>query len=221
MELERIDENTFLIHIEKQDLQVRGVSLMDLFTNPRGIEDFFQSIIEELDIEDQFDGSDAVTFQVMPHQDGLELYVTKSYRDEQTNQLNPFTSDSMRKVMEKIQKTMSEMTTEHAANKQPVQDTVPVVSKLDEVLLFADIEDFFDLVKHFPYTTDYAVLYEFEGRYVLHVETEENPQIDYSVDRALLMEYGEKVPLTGAVLAEYGKVIFPNNAFVAVREYFK
>ena len=35
----------------------------------------FYSILEEVDIDEEFKGSEAVTFQVLPKGDGLELFI--------------------------------------------------------------------------------------------------------------------------------------------------
>ena len=53
MEMEHINENTIRVMIGHEDLEERGVSFLDLLGNHREIENFFYSILEEVDIEDQ------------------------------------------------------------------------------------------------------------------------------------------------------------------------
>src|SRR5699024_10102742 len=48
----------------------------DLFSSYL-IESFFYGILEEVDLNDDFKDSDAVTFQVMPKNNGLELFISK------------------------------------------------------------------------------------------------------------------------------------------------
>ena len=86
MEMERINDDTFLLRIENQDLIDRGTSIPELLGNPGEIEGFFHSILEEMGVLHQFEDSDGLSFQIMPNADGLELYVTRIV-DMEMNQL--------------------------------------------------------------------------------------------------------------------------------------
>ena len=50
--------------------------------------------MEEVDIEEEFRGSEAVTFQVLPKGDGLELFISKNLPDEEISQSEDSTVDS-------------------------------------------------------------------------------------------------------------------------------
>lgn len=50
MEMEHINENTIRVLIGHEDLEERGVSFLDLLGNHKEIENFFYSILEEVDI---------------------------------------------------------------------------------------------------------------------------------------------------------------------------
>ena len=88
MEMERINDDTFLLRIENQDLIDRGTSIPELLGNPGEIEGFFHSILEEMGVLNQFEDSDGLSFQIMPNPDGLELYVTRivDMGDESTDE---------------------------------------------------------------------------------------------------------------------------------------
>lgn len=77
MEIEHINEDTIRVKIENSDLIERGVTFLDLLSNQKQIERFFYSILEEVDLDDEFKDSNAVTFQVMPKNNGLELFISK------------------------------------------------------------------------------------------------------------------------------------------------
>ncbi|HFU5430367.1 TPA: adaptor protein MecA, partial [Enterococcus faecium] len=94
MEMEHINENTIRVLIGHEDLEERGVSFLDLLGNHKEIENFFYSILEEVDIEEEFRGSEAVTFQVLPKGDGLELFISKNLPDEEISQSEDSTVDS-------------------------------------------------------------------------------------------------------------------------------
>lgn len=75
MEMKRINENTIRVLLNNEDLNERGITVLDLLNHNQQIEDFFYSILEgEVDADHQFQDNDLVTFQVRPQQDGLELY---------------------------------------------------------------------------------------------------------------------------------------------------
>ncbi|MDD7321582.1 MAG: adaptor protein MecA, partial [Limosilactobacillus mucosae] len=76
MEMKRINENTIRVLLNNEDLNERGITVLDLLNHNQQIEDFFYSILEEVDADHQFQDNDLVTFQVRPQQDGLELYIT-------------------------------------------------------------------------------------------------------------------------------------------------
>ena len=78
MEMKRINENTIRVLLNNEDLNERGITVLDLLNHNQQIEDFFYSILEEVDADHQFQDNDLVTFQVRPQQDGLELYITKT-----------------------------------------------------------------------------------------------------------------------------------------------
>lgn len=62
MEMEHINENTIRVLIESTDLEERGITFLDLLGNHKQIEDFFYSILEEVDVDEKFHESDAITF---------------------------------------------------------------------------------------------------------------------------------------------------------------
>lgn len=87
MEMERINENTIRVLIGNDDLQARGITVLDLLGNHKQIENFFYSVLEEVDTDHQFQDTDSVTFQVLPTRNGLELFISKNNKGVDTKQL--------------------------------------------------------------------------------------------------------------------------------------
>lgn len=77
MEMEKINENTMRVTLGKEDLAERGISILDLIGNQHDVEDFFYSILDEVDTDHEFRDNGAVTFQLVPSGDGVELFITK------------------------------------------------------------------------------------------------------------------------------------------------
>jgi Negative regulator of genetic competence, sporulation and motility len=49
MEMDRLNENTIRVILSTEDLQERGVTVLDLLGNKKQIESFFYSILDEVD----------------------------------------------------------------------------------------------------------------------------------------------------------------------------
>lgn len=54
MEMEYINENMICVLIGNEDLVDRGIIFFDLLGNYKDVENFFYSILEEVDVEDEF-----------------------------------------------------------------------------------------------------------------------------------------------------------------------
>lgn len=78
MEMEKINDNMIRVLLENEDLTERGITVLDLLGNQSEIESFFFSILDEVDKDHEFRNNEAVTFQLMPNRNGLELLITKS-----------------------------------------------------------------------------------------------------------------------------------------------
>ena len=62
MEMEKINENTMRVTLGKEDLAERGISILDLIGNQHDVEDFFYSILDEVDTDHECRDNGAVTF---------------------------------------------------------------------------------------------------------------------------------------------------------------
>lgn len=77
LQVDRINQNTLRVRMDAAELKKRGITMLDLLGNKSDIQKFFYSILEEVDKDHLFAGTDAVTFQVMPNGNGLELLISK------------------------------------------------------------------------------------------------------------------------------------------------
>lgn len=77
MEVNRIDENTIRVRIDKKELEDRGLKVLDLLGDKGKIQRFFYSILDEVDTDHTFGNNVPVTFQVMPNNGGLDLLISK------------------------------------------------------------------------------------------------------------------------------------------------
>lgn len=82
MEMEHINDDLIKVLIGVEDLEERGIDFLDLIGDQSRIEKFFYSILEEVDVDQAFYDSEAVTFQVIPSAEGLELYISRANLDD-------------------------------------------------------------------------------------------------------------------------------------------
>lgn len=216
MEMEHINENTIRVMIGHDDLEERGVSFLDLLGNHREIESFFYSILEEVDIEEEFQSSEAVTFQVLPKGDGLELFISKNMPDEEIGQNNESTLNSA-DVSEFLQGQM-------LANEEESDLTESTTaSEQRAIFVFNDFEQVIQLANDVQLESAWTDLYQLEERYylVVHFWMENLNQTDVENQYARILEFAEKSTRTAEALNEYGQQLMERNALERVKFYFE
>lgn len=223
MEMERINENTIRVLIENSDLEERGITFLDLLGNHKQIESFFYSILEEVDIDEQFQETDAVTFQVLPNRNGLELFISKNIlmqdgessleAEEFVEEENSFTEF----IKQQFQGTPLE---ENGSEKEETKNETVLT---DVVMRFNDFESLIELMKNHQFYGVQSDLYKFENSYFVHVKLlstyKRGSGVKFDISR--LLEYGEMSRLSAEYISEHGKKIITDNAFETVKKNFK
>ncbi len=216
MEMEHINENTIRVMIGHEDLEERGVSFLDLLGNHREIENFFYSILEEVDIEDEFRSSEAVTFQVLPKGDGLELFISKNLPNEEMlqNDENPLDSDDVTEFIQ--QQIMNNDTEEESSDR--ISDEI----EHQAIFAFDDFEQMIQLANNVELESAWTDLYLLDGVYYLavHFWMENLSQMDVENQIARVLEYAEKSDRTNDSLNEYAQLIMERNALERTKFYF-
>ncbi|HLQ41144.1 MAG TPA: adaptor protein MecA [Tetragenococcus sp.] len=236
MEMEHINEDTIRVSIKNEDLAARGITFLDLLGNRKEIENFFYSILEEVDVEEEFKGSDAVTFQVMPKGDGLELFISKNVSfdnidpyetygsyyspEEITDWLKHEDPENFEGYsQDEMMKWFKERAAEKSADSKQTTDTV---ARRSFVFAFDSFEEFIQSAKEVQLTEARTSLYTLDQLYYLKVDFKEDIT-DLSIDDQLahLFEFAKKKDLTPEYLAEHGQVIMADRALEQTRKYFK
>lgn len=89
--MERINENVIRVMLSIDDLRARGIDFTDMIGNQESIEEFFYLLLEEIDVDNHFRDSEALTFQIMPAPNGkLEIYITRADGDDYENMLENY-----------------------------------------------------------------------------------------------------------------------------------
>lgn len=220
MEMERINDDTILVRIENEDLQERGTSVPELLANPGEIEEFFHSILVEMDVIDQFEDSEGMSFQVMPNPEGIELYVTKYVEKKD---IEADSERFVRNLVDTIQHSLGHRMGKPKKEKKieaPVEKE-KTLEPLDCTVFFDSFEDFVQLAKMYPYNVQQSSLYRYSNYYFLHVYQEVFGGEDFTADLALLREFGEFSRVSWEVVQEYGEVMIKDKAIETAKKYFK
>ena len=220
MEMERINDDTILVRIENEDLQERGTSVSELLANPTEIEEFFHSILVEMDVIDQFEDSEGMSFQVMPNPEGIELYVTKYVEKKD---IEADSERFVRNLVDTIQHSLGHRMGKPKKEKKveaPVEEEKKL-EPLDCTVFFDSFEDFVQLAKMYPYNVQKSSLYRYSNYYFLHVYQDVIGEEDFTADLALLREFGEFSRVSWEVVQEYGEVMIKEKAIETAKKYFK
>ena len=220
MEMERINDDTILVRIENEDLQERGTSVSELLANPTEIEEFFHSILVEMDVIDQFEDSEGMSFQVMPNPEGIELYVTKYVEKKD---IEADSERFVRNLVDTIQHSLGHRMGKPTKEKKveaPVEKE-KTLEPLDCTVFFDSFEDFVQLAKMYPYNVQKSSLYRYSNYYFLHVYQDVFGGEDFTANLALLREFGEFSRVSWEVVQEYGEVMIKDKAIETAKKYFK
>ncbi|UQS86422.1 adaptor protein MecA [Nicoliella spurrieriana] len=237
MEMDRINDNTIRVLINNDDLSAHGITVLDLLGDHKQIEEFFYSILDEIDTDHQFQGdNEALTFQVLPNKNGLELFISKADPNDpaKTQQTNDTVTNYIknqiknRNLNEDIDQDL--LNEGKAALNESKQDNDEVEQEPkngpeDAVIEFDSFEDFISLAQELRIDNGISNLYLYKGKYYLELEFFTNvPGASDFVNENKIqfaLEFGKSVSITPELLNEYGKKIMDNSALELARYYFK
>ncbi|KRN75107.1 hypothetical protein IV73_GL000867 [Weissella kandleri] len=233
MELERIDDDTIRVFITNNDLKERNITLMELMSDQSEVEKLFYSILAEANIEEEFEQNEAVSFQVMPNKDGLEVFIMKNVNEDQ------IPKELLRKMMESRRGSeLKDQVPEEVLNKLLGTDGDKAqneTNRLDQhrdlaqgadeptKTLTAKFDDFEALVQLAQSTqiTGANRLVEYNQVYYLELNVpQSNSEQRMKNLKALLREYGEVTPVDISIAAEHGQTIFEQDALEQVQAIF-
>lgn len=237
MEMERINDDTIRVLVTKEDLDERSISLVDLLSNQDEVEKFFYSILAEVDVEHDFEQNEAVSFQVMPSQKGLEIFITKNMSDDQVPKeildklMGPEKSkadetrdevsdDTLHELLGTDQNEQRSKTNSSVVSSDDKSSQIP---KAPQSLTFK-FNDFEALIQLSQVLEIEAAnkLVQYDGSYYLELLFDESYQLNEIKDiTAIVREFGKLSAVSTAVLAEHGKIIFETKALSEIIKFFK
>lgn len=219
MEMERINDNTIRVIIGKEDLQDRGVTFLDLMGNQDEIENFFYSILEEVDEEERFQDSDTITFQVLPSRDGIELYISRNLAIDEGEIPTFDLPDDLKgeDYRDFIRQKILAMTKENQ-----IEDGKQGLGKDAFLFSFNNFEEIIQLAKEVKGLYGQTNLYQLDQTYYLELYYPNDHFTTYEkkIDRALILEYGKESKKSSGLLMEHGKKLMSEAALDEIKQYF-
>ncbi|MCH5465737.1 adaptor protein MecA [Levilactobacillus tujiorum] len=237
MEMERINENTIRVVIGNDDLSERGITVLDLLGNHKQIEGFFYSILEEVDVDHQFQDNDAVTFQVLPNRNGLELFISKNADEDSATDVDitdaSVDSSHPDQVSDQIKAHLLEKDGQKdifSSYKATTSDSNDIEDYLNDegqptttrVVRLHSFEDMISLARVLHLENAASNLYQYNGVYYLELIFFVNESSRESIkdELSVAYEYGDNTKVAPDVLAEHGKLIMEHSALELTRYHF-
>lgn len=232
MEMEYINENTIRVFIDTDDLIERGISFMDIMSNQNEVEHFFMSILEEVDVSQKFQHTEAITFQVMPKRNGIDLYISKGFGDDNEEDsafqqlmetIGELEDEDKEKANER-QNVLDDHATQEADKKKKAvsaETEDPRVPR-EITLVFRIFEDFLAFARDFKDEFAQVDLYVYNESYFALIKFEANELTDDEIEVLIsfAQEYAELSALNAGLIRERGTEIARGNASVQIRRAF-
>ncbi|MHC5268683.1 adaptor protein MecA [Enterococcus sp. LJL98] len=242
MEMEHINENTIRVLIRSEDLAARGFTFIDLLGNQQEIENFFYSILEEVDVNGDFKSSEAVTFQVLPNGDGLELFISKNISAEEIDAYNLFSeqfseegllsfleqdeTEEEAEMLDQMIEAVDQKGSNKKAKKQALDQKAKSKAKKEEirrayVFELMNFEAGVYLAGAVTLDDVETNLVTMDNHYYLSVHfSPEASELEIKNKVAHLAEFARLSEGTADVLLEHGQVLMAQDAIGTIRQYF-
>lgn len=243
MEMERIDDDTIRVFMSLSELNSRGIEMLDLIKDRQQIEDFFYGILDEVDSDHLFTANKPVTFQVMPTEDGLEIFISRAQvpglndegpADSESNQVSEQSvtedpgearpSDNRLQAIARnsLSQFFNQSRTSEPVKKEKDDKFFDDQGRHALVLQLAQFDDLIALSHELYLNGGTSDLYQYQGQYyvVLSFDQELVEEFDAQRQAHLALEYGKEAKIDVAVLSEYGKHLMADSALETTRYYF-
>ena len=238
MEVKQINDSTIKITIQLEDLEEHGMEIADFLVPQEKTEEFFYTILDELEMPESFLDSGMLSFRVTPKPDKLDVFVTRSKIDKNLNfedlgnlpdldELSQMSPDEFLKTLEKniFEKSKDDLEAVKSleAAEADQEDSADSSEEKEEenldryvyyILSFADLRSVVSFTKTVDYPIDLSELYKYDSAYYLTilVDLEEQPELYPAWLLAKMREFAEDTDITRSVLQEHGRLLLVTEA---------
>lgn len=219
MRIERVNESTLKFYLTYTDIEARGFKRDDLWTSRKKGEEFFWSVMEEVNQEEDFFFDGPLWIQVHAFDKGIEVVVTKSKNDD----LQLPEDDSDLNIDEKVNDFINNSMHSDSELRDLLMRASEESTEQFFIVHFDDLEDVIQFSYHNYEDVDIEdLLYMYEGKYYYYVEFDDHMSEDAIHSYiAHLLEYANEAQISHEQLDEYGKIVMSHNVKRQVKQYFK
>lgn len=227
MEMKQISETTLKITISMEDLEERGMELKDFLIPQEKTEEFFYSVMDELDLPDNFKDSGMLSFRVTPRKDRIDVFVTKSEINKDINfedlaAFDDVSNMSPEEFFKTLEQTMLSKGDTEAHEKlgkieEMMEGAVEDVNPSDYVhyvLDFPSLEATVAFAKAIDFPVEASELYKMDGAYYMTVliDLQNHPSYYANLMYARMLEYAGAGTKTRAYLQEHTVELLTDDA---------
>lgn len=235
MKVKQISDSTLKITIQLEDLEERGMEIADFLIPHEKTEEFFYTVLDELDLPSTFRESGMLSFRVTPKPDKVDIFVTKSEMDQHLNfdeftdlselgDVSRMTPDELLKSLEQTVRAKSAKDTKAV---QRLEETEQAEENEDYqepyiyyILEFPDLIDVINFVQTVDYPVEESELYKLENRYymtvLINVAERSKQYPEYILSR--MLEFTNDTKLTRPFLQEHGVLLSGVGAIDELRK---
>lgn len=244
MEMKQISETTLKITISMEDLDEYGMELKDFLIPQEKTEEFFYTVMDELDLPDNFKDSGMLSFRVTPRKDRVDVFVTKSELKQDLSledlanleDVSDMSPEDFFKTLE--QSMMTKGDTEAHKKLEQIEDMIEAaanatadaveeeaeeesqVDYVHYVFAFSNMEEVVTFAHGLDQTFEASELYKEGASYYMTVlvDIQEQPSYYSNLLYARLLEHAEPSMRTRAYLREHGVTLLEEDALGQLQE---
>ncbi|WP_394405721.1 adaptor protein MecA [Streptococcus sp. 20-1249] len=239
MKMKQISDSTLKITIKLEDLEERGMELADFLIPQEKTEEFFYSVLDELDLPMTFRESGMLSFRVTPKPDKIDIFVTKSDIDKSIDfeDLANFEGfpDISQLSPEEFLKTVEKTIRDKSGDDEATVRRLEAVEEADYANEDSDsfhqdyvyyILEFASLVKavEFAHTMDMTIetseLYKMNDLYYMTIlkNVENHSRLYPTYFLSLMLEHADDTDVSRPYLQEHGHLLLPEAALEELRK---
>lgn len=206
LKIERVNDNTVKFFITYTDIERRGFARDEIWYNRERGEQLFWQMMDEANEKESISFEGPLWIQVQAFEKGLEVTVTIAKTTIDGEQVDEDELDSLlRSAMSDAEEKETELS----------QDVLFETTDFEHIIALSQYAEapIFEEVK--------TSLYQKDGLYLLHLHFKEEAEVEEQENvMSLIAEYLSFSEQTIHPVAEYGKIIVPDDVFTFIRKHF-
>ncbi|MEQ6028555.1 adaptor protein MecA [Staphylococcus saccharolyticus] len=235
MRIERVDDTTVKLFITYGDIEARGFSREDLWSNRKRGEEFFWSMMDEINEEEDFVVEGPLWIQVHAFEKGVEVTISKSKNDDAMNMSDDDTNNQFDDQVNELlaqtldgEESLDDLFEQRNQQKKNSNDndrqrTRKPSNVRNIIVKFEHLESVINYAhRNNQNTTEFEdLLYMIDNQYYYSIHFDDSvSQEEINDSYSQLLEFASPTDKTEIYLNDYGKIIMSHNVTSQVRRYF-